>query len=210
MKKGFTLVEILIAMTLVVILAITMTSAFNPILNIDKAGDARRKKDLNRIKTAFEEYYNDKGQFPNSLLTDELNSKTNCDSSTVFSPWLVPWPCDPSGNPYYVVTNNNWFEVYVNLKNRKDTDIPSGWYTQGTFFIGRGDKTSEQYNYCIASTNVDCAKRVPPASSECFIFDGTCKGAPGVRCRDEGDGNCYYQNDCNEGSRIFCCGDWCY
>ena len=100
-RNGFTLVEILITMTILAILAVMMVGVFNAIGMTNKGRDARRKKDLNRIKIAFEEYFNDKGYYPRNI--DTWNIKANCNSSSVFAPYLVPWPCDPDGNPYIIV-----------------------------------------------------------------------------------------------------------
>ena len=55
-NKAFTLVELLVVMTILVILTTMMIGIFNAIGITNKGRDAQRKKDLNRIKVAFEEY----------------------------------------------------------------------------------------------------------------------------------------------------------
>ena len=79
-KNGFTLVELLIVTTIAVVLAMTMIGILNPAALTGKAKDSRRKEDLNKIKIAFEEYFNDKGKFPDGALLNDL--KTNCESKT--------------------------------------------------------------------------------------------------------------------------------
>jgi len=76
-------------MTLLVILAVMMVGIFNSTAIFNKARDAQRKKDLGRIKIAFEEYYNDKGCYPGQDFMAELSSVVSCNTK-VFSPWQTP------------------------------------------------------------------------------------------------------------------------
>jgi len=134
-RKGYTLVELLVMMAILTLMAIILIGIIDPITLINKGRDARRKKDLKRISTAFEEYYNDKGCYPNpndARFGAGLNNVASCKSETVFSPWLFPWPCDPSGNPYEVVVGPdsgcpNEYRVYTTLEFAKDRDVPDGW-----------------------------------------------------------------------------------
>ena len=65
MKKGFTLVELLIAMTIVVILSAMGLSIYS---SIQKGGrDAKRKSDLAVIQSALEQYHADQFYYPASL-----------------------------------------------------------------------------------------------------------------------------------------------
>ena len=63
-QSGFTLVELLIVMTILVIFAVILIGIIKPNTLIGKANDSRRKSDLNKIRTAFEEFFNDKGRYP--------------------------------------------------------------------------------------------------------------------------------------------------
>ena len=64
-RKGFTLIELMVVVTILAIMSMILVGIINPIALVNRGRDARRKKDLARIKTAFEEYYNDKGCYPN-------------------------------------------------------------------------------------------------------------------------------------------------
>jgi type II secretory pathway pseudopilin PulG len=64
MKKAFTLMEILIFIALIALLATALLTSLNPFSQIQKAWDAKRKKDLEVLNKAFEDYYNDKGCYP--------------------------------------------------------------------------------------------------------------------------------------------------
>jgi prepilin-type N-terminal cleavage/methylation domain-containing protein len=209
-KNGFTLVEIIVAMAIVVIFAMMMIGIFNAIGVEDKGRDAQRKEDLRRIKIAFEEYFNDKGYFPDV----SWNTKSNCKSS-IFAPYLDSWPCDPTGEPYKVFVETNRFRVMTNLENKKDKDIPNGWYFRGDEFDLFGFGVQDM-NYGVSSSNIlwydegfwdysGCN------IGTCFLFD-----SDGV-CKHTDDGcngdNCYYQPVGSAGCllrcKVGCCGNGC-
>ena len=156
-RNGFTLVELLLVMGILAILTIIAIGIFNPIALTNKAKDARKKKDLSRMKVAFEEYFNDKGCYP----TESLIGAIDCGGNG-FSPWLSDWPCDPNGNKYYYVTDCNestccpkWYKAYTKLENLNDKDIPSGWSNRtGNYHVGDGSLSNGQVNYGVSSPNV--------------------------------------------------------
>lgn len=163
-NKGFTLVEIMVAFSIVAILAIVSITVINPAGLIRKAHDAKRKSDLSRIKTAMEDYYNDKGCFPNENDINNVYSlKSTCGSNS-FGSWLPKWPCDPKGNKYILEvetdTNGNiktcpkWFKVYTNLENKNDSGIPKGWYSMDSLVLS-GNYGVNQVNYGVSSTNIN-------------------------------------------------------
>jgi prepilin-type N-terminal cleavage/methylation domain-containing protein len=114
-SHGFTLLEILIVIALIVILATTVLIFLNPWNQIAKGQDAIRKNDLAKLQRAFEDYYNDKGCYPPPTAvcydtpTDvkkgtfgtqpTVGQKCHIcgreESSPSFSPYLNPLPCDP-------------------------------------------------------------------------------------------------------------------
>ena len=120
-KKGFTLVELLIVMAILLMMATMMVGTLNSVGIFNKARDARRKKDIGRIKIAFEDYYNDKSCYPSPTIVSNLMLATNCGTG-VFKPWLPSWPCDPNGTPYQIATDAfgvnacaKWFKVLTKL-----------------------------------------------------------------------------------------------
>lgn len=140
-RDGFTLSELLLAIAIVAILLILLLIGLR--LQIARAYDARRKTDLDKIRRAFEEYYNDNDCYPPSTI---LN---NCGGPEL-RPYLAEIPCDPvTKQPYlYVPLSGNQCGGYaacVSLGDLGDIDIEKlgcgasegcGW--------GVG------YNYCIA------------------------------------------------------------
>lgn len=215
-KTGFTLVELLVVMAILVFLGVGLLATLNPIFQVDKANDARRKKDLGKIKVAFEEYYNDKGCYPSGELLDRLRNSDNC-KSNVFSPWLPNWPCDPTRKTaYYVFTEDSecpgWFKIITNLSNQSDRDIPGGWYSLDNFFIGDGTLSTSQVNYGTSSTNTVWYEMTLSNRCEsggmCYERSGgsgACQYTrpPSDYCPD--GNNCFVDRNCLPECRVSCC-----
>lgn len=117
-KSGFTLAEILIVITILTILGLTALIGINPLMQILRGYDTRRKGDLAQIKIAFEAYYADHDCYP------PANVLKNCASQDL-APYLSTIPCDPSSHePYqfYISPSDNpvcpqKVAVYAKLAN---------------------------------------------------------------------------------------------
>ena len=201
-KKAFTLVEILVVMAILLIMIFILIGILNPIALVNKARDSRRKKDLSRIRVAFEEYYNDKGCYPPDPLKGDLSKDENCGSSSVFGKWLRPWPCDPNGKHYEVLTGYDdncpkWFKILTTLENKKDADINITALTEN------------DSNYAISSGNITpggyLGDNNPGCEDLCYsVSSGICNDI------DHCDGpNCYSHTGCNVDCRVTCCGPAC-
>jgi len=87
---GFTLVELLISISIIAILSVVLTISFS---NAQKNGrDQRRISDLKAIQNAAEQYYMLKGSYPTSAGLWSVNSQTI----------LQKFPTDPKGSAYMV------------------------------------------------------------------------------------------------------------
>jgi general secretion pathway protein G len=64
-SRGFTLIEVLIVLTLVVILASVGMATYTN--SVDRAREAVLKEDLFRMRDAIDQYYADKNKYPASL-----------------------------------------------------------------------------------------------------------------------------------------------
>jgi len=166
-QAGFTLVELLVVMAIMIVLAIIMLGAFNPSGMFNRGRDSLRKKDLNRIKIAFEEYFNDKGTYPMDI--SNWNIKSNCGKNLSNFPYLKPWPCDPDGNPYKIIVYPNKFKILTNLENKKDSDIPDDWYLAENF-VNTGGYTNDDVNYGVSSPNISWYDLDVPA--KCSFYPG--------------------------------------
>lgn len=79
MKKGFTLVEMLIVIAVIGVLAVAVLSAINPIEQMRKARDTRRKSNAAELMNAVERYYATNEENPPALaLSGVAGSDDNC------------------------------------------------------------------------------------------------------------------------------------
>lgn len=88
---------------------------------LGRSRDAVRKADLERIKIAFEDYYNDNGCYPDADVLQDCRG-------TSFQPYLPLIPCDPlTKQPYiYVPYEENQcggYRVYSILEDQNDPQI---------------------------------------------------------------------------------------
>ena len=108
LKRAFTLLELLIVVSIVTLLGVALLLLLNPKSQFDKARDSRRVSDLDMLRKAFEEFYNDKGCYPRPAeicFSGSYNGNPvgnpcficgNEPGSPSFSPYLKKVPCDPT------------------------------------------------------------------------------------------------------------------
>lgn len=63
-NKGFTLIELLVVITLIGILAVAVLSALNPIEQLNKGRDAKKRADSSQTVNAFDRYFASNEKFP--------------------------------------------------------------------------------------------------------------------------------------------------
>jgi prepilin-type N-terminal cleavage/methylation domain-containing protein len=116
-KKGFTLIEILLVVAIISILLVVVFAALNPAQRLAQTRDARRWNDVNQILTAVHEYIVDNdGACPwDAACADQAavelgtctsgNATTTCTASdcldlsgTLGGTYLGSMPIDPSGD----------------------------------------------------------------------------------------------------------------
>ena len=112
MKRGFTLLELLIVVTILAVLAGAMVPLFKS--SKQDAQDAKTAADLDAIKSAAVMYHYDLASWPlvgNSGNTTCLVNNTSAACSGLANwngPYLANWEMDPWNNPYliYVTAGN--------------------------------------------------------------------------------------------------------
>lgn len=122
---GFTLVELIVVIAIISVLATSLLAVLNPLAQIQKANDTRRKADLSQIQKALESYYQDNGSYP-----------AEGAGNTIFGvPWGTNWgvymnvlPKDPNlSNKYIYVSNGQSYYLYANLeRGSKDPQVCNG------------------------------------------------------------------------------------
>lgn len=137
-QKGFTLIEILIAVAILLILL--MIGFINLRGQSARAMDSKRKTDLYDLRKSFEDYNNDHDAFPAQSVV------ANCGGA--FTPYLAKIPCDPSSRePYgYFPSANGGYRICAKLSDTTDPAIAAMGCT-GAAGCGLG----QGFNYCLSA-----------------------------------------------------------
>ncbi len=111
-RKGFTLIEILVVISIIGILSALALVSFSSARL--RSRDARRLSDLRQISTALELYNNDQGIYPtanNINLGDIDHDCLNASGFRAFSgcdsPYMQKVPTDPTAGRYFIYTGSS-------------------------------------------------------------------------------------------------------
>lgn len=163
MKKAFTLIELLIVISIVGILTALITTNLQGARS--RARDTRRKADLHTIDQSLRLYYNDAKQFP---VSDASYQIVGC--GTIATPLACSWegtfatdsstyvgslPTDPSSsstsviNYQYYSPSDDSFLIVASLENASDLDIADTQLRCTTLYASfAGGKTATDYLIC--------------------------------------------------------------
>lgn len=135
--KGFTMIELLVVVALIMILASVGLGAYT--ISTTRSYDTQRKSDLNQLSKALESFNNDMGRYPLS----DANGAILCyqkDASVVTNPTCpgdkltaridgvvnsyisIPTDPDPS-NKYVYESDGNTYSFFTKLHNTEDKDL---------------------------------------------------------------------------------------
>jgi prepilin-type N-terminal cleavage/methylation domain-containing protein len=112
--RGFTLIELIVAIAILSVMAITAIAALDPFAQFQKANDAKRKGDLSQVQKALEVYYQDNNSYPASTgwKINGLSWGSN------WQPYMNVIPSDPSAGKnyvYYTTPNGQSYYLYASL-----------------------------------------------------------------------------------------------
>lgn len=126
MKKGLTLVELLVVVAILGVLSAILFAAVDPIAQLEKARDSRRKSDLAQIQKALEQYYQDNGgKYPQSSGAGSYQIQIGTSVGTSALVWGAQWlpymnilPSDPKfpQMTYQYVSNGQSYYLYASLE----------------------------------------------------------------------------------------------
>lgn len=165
-QAGFTLVELLIVMSIIGILTTLVAGGFR--FAQVRGRDAQRKNDLKQIAGALELYFSDDGQYPDSSAGAIVGCPTTTngvcswqsrlaftDEKTVY---FTALPADPDAgqNYYYRVVDppaNQQFQLFARLENSQDKDCLEGDCKDPTLPAGVNCGSAGKCNFAIVSPN---------------------------------------------------------
>lgn len=113
-NKGFSLVELLVVITIIAILSVAAYSAVGG--NTIKARDAKRKQDIGAIQQALELYYVEEGKYP----TATLNAVTMGGAGGLLKKQLSNLPVDPQRKQDESIIN---YKYAVEMPGRQTYEI---------------------------------------------------------------------------------------
>lgn len=93
-KKGFTIIELIVAITVIAILAIIMIVSYTGIQQ--RSRDSDRDSDVTQLKIAIEKYHADKSEYPDACPGGDGNPCAMSNLATELSPYISKIPHDPN------------------------------------------------------------------------------------------------------------------
>lgn len=124
MKKGFTLLEMLLVIAAIGVLAAIVIVAINPNRQLSQARDAERRAETNSVYKATEQYLIDTGEYPTGLTNSyqeicaegALDCTGLIDLSMLTPTYIAAIPSDPQASG-----NGSGYEIAINSSNNKIT-----------------------------------------------------------------------------------------
>ena len=97
--------------------------ALNPLAQIQKANDAKRKADLSSVQKVLEQYYQDQSQYPEHVVVASDYFIKTTDARDPIKEWGTSWlpymgnlPSDPSSSKRYIyVSTGQAYYLYGSL-----------------------------------------------------------------------------------------------
>ncbi len=98
--KGFTFIELLVVIGLITTLSAIVIASFDPLSQLQKGEDARRKSDIAQVRTALESYYQDFGRYPQSSSEYQIMAPVAIEWGSSWTPYIEVLPKDKLTKKY--------------------------------------------------------------------------------------------------------------
>jgi len=150
-RSGFTLVELLVVISIIGILAMITSSTF--ITAQTKGRDIKRKAELASLVRALQMYYNDFGKFPDPSLVN-LNTGGSLAANNYVYMAVLPVEQKLSDKPYIYMVSPGFksYNLFADLENRDDKECLDPPWTVG----------GVNYCYGVSSPNASVGKLTNP------------------------------------------------
>jgi general secretion pathway protein G len=163
-QKGFTLIELVVVLLMIGVIAVMVLVSVDPLAQLQKSNDTRRKSDLSALQNALEMYYQDYGRYPSSSNTYTLSpAASGLDWGSSWQPYIGKLPKDPLSTNTYVYFspasgNGQTYYLYANLQRGiKDAQSCNGGNACTSFSLSgfpSSNACGGLCNYGISSPNV--------------------------------------------------------
>ncbi len=152
-KKGFSLVELLVVITIIAILSVVAYTAIGG--QTIKARNAKRLQDLSSIQSALQVYYAENNKYPSNPLT----SGTNIAAGLIPKKYLSEIPKDPGGkDDYKYGVTASAYQLGATIEDENDPTIFKA------YVVGNSDTD------LIPGVGVCGGANVPNGSAACLPY----------------------------------------
>jgi len=160
MKKGFSLIELMIVIAILAILAGMITGNF--INSLKKGRDTERKGDLHQIQSALEFYYHDYQAYPTPDSAHGLPFGSALEKGT--TTYMKKLPQDPASEYsyyYHSDADGSFYALYSIIENNQDAGdrVSQNGYENTDC---SEDGTNTLCKYGVASPNITLAPTAIP------------------------------------------------
>lgn len=139
LTAGFTFVKLLMAVVVIGVLTSATIVFVNPVAQIQKANDAKRKSDLAQIQKALETFYQSNGKYPATTAIASLPNYSiiGLDGNVVswgsaWEPYMDTLPKDPNSSKNYVyISTSSGQTYYIYASLNRGVNDPQACFSNG-------------------------------------------------------------------------------
>ena len=172
-RKGFTLVELLIVISLLGAIALIVIAAINPIEQANRARDTRFKADSGQLISAIDRYFVAVSEFPWQTITPALNTEDSFGFVSAVDPQVglcAVTGCTGATDDGILITNNELKKEFRSRDFIKSTSTA----LDARIFIGKeAESSASVYSCFIPKANSTKQTAIDTATVWSLNADGT-------------------------------------
>ena len=125
-SRGFTLIELIVAIGVIGVLTSVLVTLINPDTQLRKSRDTRRKSDLSLIQSALEQYRSDQDSYPLTIDFPACGNSFKSPPPAPFITYMEKIPCDPLPASLYTYSSDGiTYSIVSCLENKNDSQKDS-------------------------------------------------------------------------------------